>query len=51
MPQTAWDGAGGYRSQAVSGGKPGKTELNTQLRGSLVRGTGEERVVCLRPRI
>ena len=49
MPLTAWDGAGGCRSQALSGGKLGeKTELDTQVRGILVRGTGEEKVVCLR---
>lgn len=50
MPPIVWDGAGGCRSQASSGGKLGeKTELNTQVRGTLVRGTGEEKVVWWRP--
>lgn len=40
----------GLQKSASSGGKlGGKTELKTRVRGILVRGTGEEKVVCLRP--
>ena len=39
----------GLQKSVSSGGKlGGKTELKTQVRGVLVRGTGEEKVVCLR---
>ena len=40
----------GLQKSVSSGGTlGGKTELKTQVRGVLVRGTGEEKVVCLRP--
>lgn len=40
----------GLQKSVSSGGKlGGKTELKTRVRGVLVRGTGEEKVVCLRP--